>query len=340
MLSGSYKQEVLETSNIPIPKGPLDHNELKQQAAALELQTLERLGSLDPALERNERQIGMRGGFSHPLRIIKPVRSPTGGSPLVILLHGGGFNSGSSNDVEPYAQGIAKLFEAVVVCPTYRLAPEYPFPQGLNDAWDAFKWIAPNASLLGADPKQGFLLTGGSAGGNFVCVLAELAKDEKVEPALTGIWSCIPVLFNENVNNEKSKDFESIPEKYKRLSSSWTQNAQGVMMNQDLARIFFEWYKPDWKSPLWSPFNSPTAFKGLPRTFVHVAGKDLIRDDGIIYARALADHGVETRLAVYPGVPHAFWYAFPQLKQARELMTDIAVGVAWLFEKRREPGGG
>ena len=199
----------------------MDHNKLKQQAAALELQTLERLGPLDAALERKELQIEMRDGFTHPLRIIKPVRVPSAGrSPLIILFHGGGFNSGSANDVEPYARGIAKLFEAVVVCPTYRLAPEYPFPQGLNDAWDAFRWIAVHAEMLSADPKTGFLLAGGSAGGNFVCVLAELAKDEMIEPPLTGIWACIPVLFNENINNDHSKDFESVPKIYKQLSSS------------------------------------------------------------------------------------------------------------------------
>ena len=104
---------------------------------------------------------------------------------------------------------------------------------------------------------------------------------------------------------------------------------------EDLFRLV---HAPDWRSLLWSPFNSPTAFKGLPRAFVQVAGKDLIRDDGILYARALADHGVETRLAVYPGVPHAFWYAFPQLKQSRELMTDIAVGAAWLLRRSVDLG--
>ena len=328
------RYQLLEANNIPVPKGPLDHHDLKRQAEQHEQDIIKQLGPLDPALEEITQEIEMRDGHKHQLRIIRPSQAPPDGSPLVICYHGGGFNSGTPYDVEPYARGIAKLFAAVVVAPTYCLAPEHPFPAGPNDAWDAFKWTAANAANLGAAPHKGFILSGGSAGGNFVCVLAELAKSEKTIPPLTGIWSCVPILFNEDVTDAaNTKAFASTPDTYRRMLLSWTQNAHGIMMNRDVAHIFFDWYKPDFASAMWSPFNSATAFKGLPRTFVQVAGKDLIRDDGIIYARALVDHGVETRLVAYPGVPHAFWIGLPQLKQAKQFMMDIAFGLAWLLDR-------
>ena len=291
------------------------------------------LGPLNPALVAVDLKIPMRDGYENSLRVIRPFKAPARGSPLVICIHGGGFNSGTPYEVEAYARGLATLFGAVVAAPTYRLAPEYPFPQGINDSWDAFKWIAANAMDLGATPDQGFILSGGSAGGNFVCVLAELAKLEKIEPTLTGIWNCMPVLFNEKLTEEGTKDFASVPQGYKNMAFSWTQNARGHVMRAELAHIFFDWYNQDWKSPLWSPFNSDTAFQGLPRAFIQVAGKDLVRDDEIVWARALADHGVETRLEVYPGVEHAFWIVFLHLKQSRKFMTDIALGIGWLLKR-------
>ena len=310
---------------------------MKEQAKHREQETVQKLGPLDPELVAIDMKIPMPDGYENPLRVIRPSNGPAKGSPLIICIHGGGFNSGTPFEVETYSRGLAKLFGAVVVAPTYRLAPEYPFPQGINDSWDAYKWIAKNASSLGATPEQGFIISGGSSGGNFVCVLAELAKSEKIEPALTGIWNCQPVLFNEKITDDGSKQFASVPEKYKKIAFSWTQNANGVMMTQSLANIFFDWYGMDWNSPLWSPFNSENAFRDLPRTFIQVGGRDLIRDDGIIWAKALADHGVETRLEVYPGNEHAFWIGFPQLKQSRQFMTDVALGVAWLLRKEVDP---
>ena len=76
--------------------------------------------------------------------------------------------------VEAFTRGLAKLFGVVVVSPTYRLALKYPFPQGINDTWDAFKWMAANASNLGATLSEGFILPGGSSGGNLSVFLSSL----------------------------------------------------------------------------------------------------------------------------------------------------------------------
>lgn len=291
------------------------------------------MGPLDSGLVEEKKEIEMRDGYKHPLRIVRPSKPPASGSPLIVCYHGGGFHHGSPNEVEAYVRGLAKLFGAVVVAPTYRLAPEHPFPQGISDTWDAIKWIAANASGLSATPSQGFIVSGESAGGNITAVLGQLAKSENLEPPVTGLWPSIPVLFNEKIKDPDATEWASIPQKYKEMSSSWADNRDSIILNLDLGKMYIDWYKPDLSSPLWSPFNASGAFKGLPRTFVQVGGGDLIRDDGIIYARALADHGVETRLVAYPGVPHAFWMGVPPLKQSRQYMTDVGIGVGWLLGK-------
>ncbi|KAF3347707.1 1-phosphatidylinositol-4,5-bisphosphate phosphodiesterase 1 [Verticillium dahliae VDG2] len=72
---------------------------------------------------------------------------------------------------------------------------------------------------------------------------------------------------------------------------------------------------------------------GMPRVHLQVAGQDPVRDDGLIYEKALRAHGVETRLDVYPGLPHAFDGVFPQLKASDRAKLDMLQGIAWLMGK-------
>ncbi|KAL8872275.1 MAG: hypothetical protein Q9174_002071 [Haloplaca sp. 1 TL-2023] len=308
-----------------------DHLKARQDGEEAELAVLKALGPLDPSLHESELSIPMRDGYHNKARVTRPSSSEVEG-PLVICFHGGGFMSGTIYNVAPYARGIAKLFNAVVVAPTYRLAPEHPFPQGINDAWDAVQWVAANASRLCNDLPRGFILSGGSAGANFVCVLAEMAKTEKLEPAFTGIWNCMPVVFTEDKESRST-----IPQKYKHLWFSHEQVVSTPIINNDTAKKLFQYYDPDFKSPLWSPFNANSPFQGLPPTFVQVCGKDIIRDDGLIYEKMLSDNGVKTRLNVYPGLPHCFWAFIPQYKGSKEFMIDVAFGFAWLLGKQVDP---
>ena len=307
---------------------PSDYRLARQKGEFYELAVLKSLGPAEPGLIEVEQCVAMRDGHILPIRITKPAHEPEGGSPLIICFHGGGFISGTIYNVAPYARGLAKLFGAVVVAPTYRLAPEHKFPQGANDAWDIVQWIATHASSLSAEPSQRFVLSGGSAGANFVCVLAEMAKSEKLDPPLTGLWSCMPVLFTED---QDSRD--TLPKKYDHLWFSRQQIDRTPILNDESARMLLDYYKPDVRSPLWSPFNAASAFQGLPPTYIQVCGKDIIRDDGLLYERMLRDHGTRTRLDVYPGLPHCFWAAMPQYEASKKFMIDIARGCGWLLHR-------
>ena len=67
-----------------------------------------------------------------------------------------------------------------------------------------------------------------------------------------------------------------------------------------------EHYQPDINSPLYAPFNHPDGHTGLPPIAFQVCGMDPLRDEALIYERVLReDFGVNTKLHVYPGLPHS-----------------------------------
>ncbi|PSK56964.1 Carboxylesterase 1 [Elsinoe australis] len=266
------------------------------------------------------KNIAMRDGFQSEIRIHKPANPPAK-SPLIVLLFGGGFVVGSNMQLGPYARGLAALYGATVVTLSYRLAPEHKFPTQANDAWDSVSWLAKNAGSIGADPSAGFILGGVSAGGNLTAVTAQKAKDEGLSPPLTGLWLCIPVLLAD----------ETVPEKYKPLFFSRKQNANAPVFNIDAINRVDAYLQQDNKSPLWSPFNTPGAHKGLPPSYFQVCGMDPLRDDGLIYEAILRENGVKTKLDVYPGVPHAHFSYLPNLQSSKKAIVETIQGIGWLL---------
>jgi len=264
--------------------------------------------------------IKMRDGFESEAIVHRPANPPEK-SPLIILIFGGGFVLGSNVQLGPYARGLAKIYGATVVTTSYRLAPEHKFPAAPNDTWDSVTWLAKNASSFGADPSAGFILGGISAGANLTAVTAQKYHDQKLSPPLTGLWVCIPIVLNE----------QNVPDKYKHLWLSRKQNAEAPMFNGKAIERVNEYYSADPASPDWSPFNSKGAHTGLPPAYFQVCGMDPLRDDGLIYEAVLREHGVKTKLDVYPGVPHGHFSFVPDLKQSQKAVVDLVKGLGWLL---------
>lgn len=268
--------------------------------------------------------ITMRDGHQSEVRVFKPATPPSSGSPLVVLLFGGSFVTGSNLQLAPVARIAAALYGATAVTLSYRRAPEHRFPTAPNDTWDSLTWLAANASSIGADPSAGFVLGGISAGGAMAITAAQRAMKEKLSLPLTGVWASIPVALED----------ELVPAKYKHMWHSREQNNEVPLLDTKSIQLARELYRPDIMSEDYSPFNSRISFSGLPRTYVQVCGMDPLRDDGLIYERALRDQGVETKLDVYPGQPHAFFSAFPELKQSRKYIADTTMAVGWLLGRQ------
>ena len=213
------------------------------------------------------------------------------------------------------------MYGATAVTLSYRLAPEHKHPAQPHDVWDSVKWLAANAASLGADPSAGFVLGGVSAGANLTAVTAQKALEEGLCPALTGLWLSVPILLDQDIT----------PDKYKHLFFSREQNAKAPVFNISAIDRVTEYLQPDIKSPAWSPLNAERPHVGLPPSYIQVCGMDPLRDDGLIYEAILREHGVKTKLDVYPGVPHAHFSYLPQLQISKKNIYETMVGFAWLL---------
>ncbi|KAK8115032.1 lipase/esterase [Apiospora kogelbergensis] len=257
--------------------------------------------------------------------------------PLIVMYHEGGWAMGDLTDEEVNCRLFCRDLGAVCVNVDYRLAPEFPFPTWINDSWDALQWAAKNATSLGADPSAGFIIGGGSAGGNIAAVLAHVARDEGLSPPLTGQYLCVPAITC-------FRRPELLPERYRDeylshpgVTRSGDQATDPVLNDLEKAEEGMRaLLKVDTESPLFVPFlfgeRSPGATGTCRRRTCRSAGLTPCATKRIL--REEAD--VRTRLDLYPGLGHYFWTNFPRLDASRRFVEDTIQGVKWLLEQQKK----
>ncbi|KAF9872026.1 hypothetical protein CkaCkLH20_10363 [Colletotrichum karsti] len=293
-------------------------------------------GPIPEQVHEEDHKIFARDGYEITVRVYTPVKPAADGSPLIVMYHEGRWSSGDLTDEETNCRLFSRDLGAVCVNVDYRLAPEFAFPTGVHDCWDALEWAAKNASELGADPSRGFIIGGGSAGGNITAVLAHVARDNNLSPPLTGQYLCVPGIMC-------FLPPEAIPEKYRAEYLSHpavtpSKDPVGGPNMQEAAAKLMLMLKPDMQSPLFVPFHFGKigqGHKGLPPAYFQVAGLDPVRDEALIYERILREEaGVKTRLDIYAGLPHYFWTNFPLLEKSKQFVEDTVEGMKWLLDQK------
>ncbi|KAI9677162.1 MAG: hypothetical protein M1829_002736 [Trizodia sp. TS-e1964] len=283
------------------------------------------LNALDPAasvgVKEADQLIPSRDATQIPIRVYSPAESSAPG-PVFVMFHGGGFFAGDL-DTDPLpCRRLCQKLGFVVVDVDYRLAPEHPFPAAINDAWDAIKWVAANVSSLNVDPAKGFIIGGASAGAGLAASATILARDEKLNPPLTGLYLSIPLVLSPY----------AYPEKYKPELLSYEQNLDAPILNGQIMNMIYDLYKPDHYSPLYSSILDPKGLKGFPPTFLQICGLDPLRDEGLLFERILREeNNINTRLHIYPGLPHGFFAWFPALKSTKKFQAEFLEGSSWLL---------
>jgi len=262
------------------------------EVAREKMRALKPPAELLPDMRIEQRTVGYGELTDIPVRIYWPPSETEESLPIVVFYHGGGWAIGDLDTHDHVARAHAIGAKAIVVSVDYRLAPEHPFPAGVEDAWAALQWVGAHVAELGGEPSR-IAVAGDSAGGNLAAVMALRARDAGGPPlAFQLLW--YPVAVGDL----------SLP--------SFTENADAPLLNSDVTSAFLTWYLPgmDMSDPKalptdLAPANAAT-LAGLPPAFIGTAEHDPLRDDGGKYAEMLAAAGVPVQLSNEPTMVHGY----------------------------------
>jgi acetyl esterase len=239
-----------------------------------------------------------------PIRLYYPAGAD-GHLPAYIYSHGGGFVVGDLDMVETICRTICKDANIVVVSVDYRLAPEHPFPAGLEDVIAATRWISTNGAKLGIDVSR-LAIGGDSAGGNLAAAAAQ-------HFAASG-----DIAFRCQVLVYPVTDLTCSQPSYKDLGT-------GYPLTLDRMRFYISQYlrEPAQAGDARASPLLAASFKGLPPALVVVAGLDPLVDEGLAYAQKLREAGIEANTIEVPDHPHGFLGWTREAKAARETLAAI-----------------
>jgi acetyl esterase len=252
------------------------------------------------------RPVSIPTGYgSLPARLYEPDRLAEG-SALLVYYHGGGWVLGSLDSHDRLCRYLATRAGVRVLAIDYRLAPEHPFPAGVDDALTAFRYAREHAAELGADPTR-VAVGGDSAGANLAAVTSyQCARSGEPVPAFQLLL--YPAV--DAVNRAPSRDLFS----------------QGFYLTEEDGNWFDHHYVPpgtDRSDPRLSVLLAED-LSGLPPTYLVTAGLDPLRDEGEAFAAKLAAAGVPVVLRRQDGLLHGFASMFGVSGRCREAVAEAA----------------
>ncbi|MAI35224.1 MAG: hypothetical protein CBE00_11980 [Planctomycetaceae bacterium TMED240] len=239
-----------------------------------------------------------------PVRVYRPELKDT--PPVLVYFHGGGWVLGSLETHDAICRALANAARCVVIAVDYRLAPEHPFPKGLQDCQAVVRWVREASEELAVDGER-VAVGGDSAGGNLAAAVANCNRDENAKPL------CHQLLVYPVIDAE-------------RATGSYRENAEGYLLTALGMKMFWDLYLGDSaasKSALASPARAAD-LTDLPPTTVITAQYDPLRDEGEIYAERLKAAGNQVALRRWDGVFHGFVGFADRLSKGKEAILFSA----------------
>lgn len=255
-------------------------------------------------VKKTENKIIEINGRGIPVRIYSDHEGTD--LPIFVFYHGGGWVTGDLDTHDSVCRQIAKNTKTLVVSVDYRLAPEHPYPEPLEDAYDALLWISQYGDTIGGD-QSNIILGGDSAGGNLAAAVVLKARNEN-GPKIKAQVLIYPVIQLASLDTESYSNFRS-----------------GYFLTKKKMEDYIKYYVPDerMRSEAYvSPIMAKN-FADLPPTLILTAAFDPLRDEGEAYGEKLKEAGVVTTIIRYKGTIHGF-FGMPVLgKSSEKAMVDL-----------------
>ena len=233
---------------------------------------------------------------------------------LLVFYHGGGWVLGSINTHDDVCRKLALAMGHAVLSVDYRLAPEFAFPEPLNDCIVALRWAHANAAQLGIDATR-IAVGGDSAGGNLAAVVANLQP--------------VPLKFQMLIYPVTDAT---------RSSQSYKDNGEGYRLTAAGMKWFCDHYVSGSigtpTDPRVSPlFADATTLASAPPAIVITAEYDPLRDEGEQYAHRLIEAGVACSLTRYYGQVHGFFSMSQYVDDGASAITQAATATRLALER-------
>jgi acetyl esterase/lipase len=229
--------------------------------------------------------------------------------PAVMFMHGGAFISGDLDFEHPRCLEMCRETGLAVVSVDYRLAPEHPFPAGLEDCLLVYQWLCAEGPSSGLDPTR-IAVAGSSAGGTLAAAVCLKVRDMGL--LLPKLQMLLYPVMDDRLRTPSMLAFTDTP--------AWTYSNCVHMWNHYLGPIEQRGVVSAHAAPA-----RAADLSGLPATYVMTAEYDPLRDEGAEYAQRLTGAGVSTELHQFSGTFHGFdtLASAPVSRRARREHYDV-----------------
>jgi acetyl esterase/lipase len=225
----------------------------------------------------------------------------------ILYIHGGAFIHGAGLAGAYMAHPLAGAARLRTFCVDYRMPPDHPFPVGLDDSVDAYRW------MLERYRPQDIAVAGSSAGGGLAAALVLKARDLGLPLPGACVLGTPEADLTEAGDSFETNDTVDVVLQH-RLTESVALYADG----HDL--------RDPYLSPVFGDFS-----KGFPSTILTSGTRDLFLSNTVLLHRALLRAGMEAELHVWEAMPHGGFFGAPEdeevvHQQARFILDRLGLG--------------
>lgn len=274
--------DFLEQVNIAAVEARANNVSYSPELVRANLNKLSAFLTSGPELEFIEDRTLVSASHNINVRVYSPAIAEK--LPVVLHFHGGGHMCGGIDLYDPISRKIAKQGHCIVICVDYRLAPEHPYPAGIDDC--EYALLNYQEVLQGLNFSGQVYTLGDSAGGAICSTIAMRSSHNRA------------IKIDKQILIYPSVDYTM------RLPSV-EENGTGLLLEKPRIQWYFDNYFQNNESridvsPLYNLHNN------LPKTLVLTAGCDPLRDEGVAYVNSLRELGVDVVHHQFDQMIHAY----------------------------------